>query len=96
MTAKFFIEGVPAGYLYNPHSQTCIRKVDISMNHTEAKRYCESYDERLANFKTEESFQWLLGLHSKGRVKRGLYSIILFLKKYWSAPTKKTMVDRAL
>ena len=89
MTAKFLIEGVPAGYLYNPHSQTCIRKVDISMNHTEAKRYCESYDERLANFKTEESFQWLLGLHSIGRVKRGLYNIILCFQEILECSNKK-------
>ena len=51
-----------AGYIYNPHSDSCIRKVDTVMEHAHAKSDCELEGEQLMELQTAESLNWFQNL----------------------------------
>ena len=47
-----------AGYIYNPHSDSCIRKVDTVVEQVRAKSDCELEGEQLMELQTAESLTW--------------------------------------
>ena len=46
-------------YIYNPHSDTCIRISESEATYDDAKRECESSGEFLVTFGTAAASQWL-------------------------------------
>ena len=51
--------GCPQNYVLNSVSRMCVRLVSEGKTWSEAKQYCESQGDTLAQFKTSESVEWL-------------------------------------
>ena len=47
-----------AGYICNPHSDSCIRKVDTVVEQAQATTDCELEGEQLMELQTAESLTW--------------------------------------
>ena len=53
-----------SGYIYNPHSDSCIRKVDTVVEQARAKSDCELAGEQLMELQTAETLTWFRNLRT--------------------------------